>query len=146
MVLQAAAGSMPAYVDTGLNIVHVDDVAHGHLLAFEKGCIGRRYVLGGENLTLRDIFVQISAITGKKPPGIRLPHNLILPVAYLMEVWAKWTGSQEPRVTVDGVRLAKKKMFFSSKRAATELGYTHRPVRQAFQDAIAWYRQNGNLA
>jgi dihydroflavonol-4-reductase len=145
MILDAAAGRMPAYVDTGLNIVHVDDVAEGHRLAFEKGRIGRRYVLGGRNLSLQAIFSLISAISGKKPPRIRLPHNMILPVAVLMEAWARLAGTGEPRVTVDGVRLARKKMFFSSRRAEEELGYSHRPVQQAFGDAIDWFRQNGYL-
>jgi len=145
MVADAAAGRMPAYVDTGLNIAHVDDVAQGHLLAFEKGSPGRRYVLGGQNLTLRQIFDHISQIAGRKPPKIRLPHNLILPVAYLMEGWSRLTGTGEPRVTVDGVRLAKKKMFFSSRRAREELGYSTGPVASAFQDAIDWFDRNGYL-
>jgi len=143
MVLDAAAGRMPAYVDTGLNIVHVGDVADGHLLAFEKGVIGRRYVLGGENLTLKDIFEEISAITGRPPPRVQLPHNLVMPIAYLLEGWARLFGGGEPRVTVDGVRLAKKRMFFTSARAKTELGYKHRPVGDAFRDAVAWFKGQG---
>jgi len=143
MVLDAAAGRMPTYVDTGLNIVHVDDVAEGHLLAFEKGVPGRRYVLGGENLTLKDIFNEISSITGVPPPKIQLPHNLILPIAYLLEGWSRWVAGGEPRVTVDGVRLAKKRMFFSSSRAEAELGYEHRAVEAAFRDAVAWFKEQG---
>lgn len=145
MVVDAAAGRMPAYVDTGLNIAHVDDVAEGHLLAFEKGATGRRYVLGGQNLSLREIFDRISGITGRKPPKIRLPHNLILPVAFIMEGWTRLTGIGQPRVTVDGVRLAKKKMYFSSERAREELGYSSRPVNEAFRDAIDWFDRNGYL-
>ena len=145
MILDAAAGRMPAYVDTGLNVVHVDDVALGHLLAFERGTIGRRYILGGENLTLKEILHRIAAITGRRPPRLRLPHNLILPVAYLLEGWSRLFGFGEPRVTVDGVRLAKKRMFFSSQRARHELGYNPRPIDAAFQDAVDWYNQNGYL-
>lgn len=145
MVVDAAAGRMPAYVDTGLNVVHVEDVADGHLLAFEKGRIGRRYVLGGQNLMLQEIFAQISTIAGIKPPKVRLPHNLILPVAFLMEAWAKLTDSGAPRVTVNGVRLSKKKMFFSSRRAREEICYAHRPVEHAFQDAIDWFEKNGYI-
>ena len=145
MILDAAAGRMPAYVDTGLNVVHVDDVALGHLLAFERGTIGRRYLLGGENLTLKEILHRIAAITGRRPPRLRLPHNLILPVAYLLEGWSRLFGFGEPRVTVDGVRLAKKRMFFSSQRARHELGYNPRPIDAAFQDAVDWYNQNGYL-
>jgi len=145
MILDAAAARMPAYVDTGLNVVHVDDVALGHLLAFERGTIGRRYILGGQNLTLKEILQRIAAITGRRPPRLRLPHNLILPVAYLLEGWSRLFGSGEPRVTVDGVRLAKKRMFFSSRRARRELGYNPRPVDAAFRDAVDWYNQNGYL-
>jgi len=130
---------MPAFVDTGLNIVHVDDVAMGHLLAFEKGVVGERYILGGENMTLRDIFAVIAEITGRKPPRISLPHNLILPVAYIAEAMARVTG-REPMVTVDGVQLAKKKMFFSTEKAETVLGYRHGPARKALEDAVAWFR------
>ena len=145
MILDAAAGQMPAYVDTGLNIVHVDDVACGHLLAFERGKIGRRYILGGENLTLKEILQRIATITGRRPPRLRLPHNLILPVAYLLEGWARLAGGGEPRATVDGVRLAKKHMFFSSQRAQRELGYNPRPADEAFRGAVGWYSKNGYL-
>jgi dihydroflavonol-4-reductase len=143
MILDAATGRMPAYVDTGLNVVHVDDVATGHLLAFERGTVGRRYILGGANLTLKEILQRIGAITGHPPPRWRLPHNLILPIAHLMEGWTKLVGSGEPRVTVNGVRLAKKRMFFSSSRAEREFDYQARPLDEAFRDAIDWFHQNG---
>ena len=141
MVADAAAGRMPAYVDTGLNIVHVDDVAAGHLLAFEKGKVGERYILGGENMTLREILGQIAALTGRKPPRIRLPHNAILPIAYVVEAWARLTGARDPLVTVDGVRLAKKKMFFTSDKARRELGYQPRPAADAIRDAVKWFQE-----
>ncbi len=144
MILEAAQGKMPAYVDTGLNIVHVDDVANGHLLAFERGKSGRRYILGGQNMTLKQILETIALITGNKAPSIKLPHNLILPLAYLFEALSKITG-REPLTTVDGVRLAKKKMFFSSARAEKELGYSHRPARIAIEDAVNWFRDQGLL-
>ena len=144
MILEAAKGKMPAYVDTGLNIVHVDDVAIGHLLALEKGNSGRRYILGGQNMTLRQILEEIAVITGNTPPRIRLPHNLILPVAYMFEAVSKITG-KEPLATVDGVKLAKKKMFFTSKRAEKELGYSHRPASLAIRDAVKWFKDNGFL-
>jgi dihydroflavonol-4-reductase len=139
MVVDAATGRMPAFVDTGLNIVHVDDVAVGHVLAFEKGRVGRQYILGGENLMLREILTQIARLAHRRPPTVRLPQNLILPVAYAMEAWSRLTGLGPPRVTVDGVRLSKKKMFFSSQRASEELGYTFRPVESAFRDALTWF-------
>lgn len=143
MIVDAAAGRMPAYVDTGLNLVHVDDVAEGHLLAFERGTPGRRYILGGENLALKEILNRIAFMTGRPAPKLRLPHNLILPIAYLLEGWARMVGSGEPRVTLDGVRLAKKRMYFSSKRAHHELGYQARPVDEALQDAVDWFLRNG---
>ena len=142
MILEAAQGKMPAYVDTGLNMVHVEDVAIGHLLAFHKGETGKRYILGGENLTLKEIFTIISKITGGTPPRISLPHNLILPVAYAAEAWAKISG-REPMVTVDGVKLARKKMFFSIEKAKRELGYQPRPAAKALEDAVNWFRAQG---
>jgi dihydroflavonol-4-reductase len=144
MVLEAAAGKMPAYVDTGLNVVHVDDVAAGHLLADAHGRIGERYVLGGRDMLLREILETIARIAGTKPPKVRLPHNAILPVAYAAEWWARLTGA-EPFVTVDGVNLAKKRMFFSSAKATAELGYQARPAEEALADAVAWFRREGYL-
>jgi len=145
MVLDAASGKMPAYVDTGLNFVHVDDVARGHLLAMEKGKIGRRYILGGTNLTLKQVLGLIAEITGRRPPMIKLPHNLVLPVAWVAEAWCRLAGRGEPLVTVEGVKLAKKVMFFTSRRARQELGYSSRPVKEALQDAIQWFEANGYM-
>lgn len=144
IVLDAAAGRMPAYVDTGLNVVHVEDVAIGHRLAFERGRTGERYVLGGENLTLAQILAEIATLVGRKPPKIRLPHGLVLPIAYLAQGVARVTGGQ-PIATVEEVRMARKRMFFSSEKAQRELGYTPRPARQALMDAVRWYRDNGYL-
>lgn len=145
VVLDAAAGRIPAYVDTGLNIVHVDDVANGHLLAFHRGRIGERYILGGENMTLRQLLVHIAQRVGRKPPRIRLPYGLILPVAYVAEAVALVTG-RSGRVTLEAVRMSRKRMFFSSAKAARELGYQWRPSGQAFDDAILWFRERGLLS
>jgi dihydroflavonol-4-reductase len=145
MIVEAATGRMPAYVDTGLNVVHVDDVAAGHLAAFERGGIGERYILGGENLTLRQILVAIAAMTGGRAPLFRVPHSLILPVAFVAETWTRWTGGEEPFATVDGVRMARKKMFFTSDKAVRHLGYAPRPAVEALSDAIRWFRENGYL-
>ncbi len=142
MVVDAAAGRLPAYVDTGLNLVHVDDVAAGHLLAFERGRIGARYILGAENLALREILTEIAALSGRPPPRVRLPHSLVLPVAVIAEGWARITGG-EPVVTLDGVRLARKKMYFSCEKAKRELGYAPRPAAEALRDAVAWFREFG---
>jgi dihydroflavonol-4-reductase len=144
MVVDAARGRMPAYVDTGLNVVHVDDVAQGHLQAFHRGRLGERYILGGENMTLRDILVEISRLTGRRAPRVRLPHALVLPVAWASEAAARMTGTT-PRVTIDGVRMARKRMFFSSAKAVRELGYRWRPPSEAFADALRWYREQGIL-
>ena len=144
LVLDAASGRMPAYVDTGLNIVHVDDVAAGHLLAFERGKTGERYILGGEDMTLRTILEQISRLVGRKPPRIRLPYGVVLPIAYAAEAFAKVSG-RSGRVTIEGVRMSRKRMFFSSAKAAAELGYRWRPPLEAFEDAVRWYRERGLL-
>lgn len=140
MVRDAVCGRMPAYVDTGLNLVHVDDVARGHWLAYKRGRIGERYILGGENLSLRVILEEIARLAGRRPPRWRLPHGLILPIAHLCEAWAYITRGSEPRVTVTGVRLAKKRMFFSSDKARRELGYDPRPVREALRAAVDWFK------
>ena len=140
MIDDAAAGRMPAYVDTGLNIVHVDDVAAGHLLAFDKGTPGERYILGGDDLSLKDILTEIARLTGRAPPAISLPHGLIMPIAHIAEAVARLTGGKDPMVTVDGVRMARKKMFFSSAKAERVLGYRHRPAAEALAAAVAWFQ------
>jgi dihydroflavonol-4-reductase len=145
MVLEAARGRVPAYVDTGLNVVHVDDVAAGHLLALERGRIGERYILGGENLPLGAILTTIARLVGRRPPRIRLPAAALMPIALLAEAHARLRGSGEPLVTTDGVRLARKRMYFSSAKAERELGYRTRPAEAAFEDALAWFRDRGDL-
>jgi len=145
IIVDAASGRTPAYVDTGLNLVHVDDVAIGHLLALERGTIGERYVLGGENMTLREILCEIAAITGQRPPRICLPHGLVFPIAYVTEACARLTGGKEPRITLTGVRLAKKKMFFSTEKAKRVLGFHARPVKEALAEAVDWFRENGYI-
>jgi len=133
---------MPAFVDTGLNIVHVDDVAAGHVLAEEKGKIGERYILGGENLTLAEILTRLARLAGRRPPTLHLPIPAIWPVAMAAEAWARFSGT-EPFVTRDGLRMARKKMFFSSAKAERELGYRARPAEDALADAVAWFRAAG---
>ena len=141
MVRDAVAGRIPAYVDTGLNLAHVDDVAAGHLLAFERGQPGRRYILGGEDMSLREILAIIAELCGRAPPRIRLPRGLIYPVALMSEAWAWLTHGSEPQVTVDGLRMSRKWMFFSSARARAELGYRDRPGREAIAAAVAWFQR-----
>ena len=146
MIVEAASGRMPAYVDTGLNVVHVDDVAEGHLLAFEKGVVGQRYILGGENMSLREILTTIARITGGKPPRVKIPTGAVLPFAYMAEAWARVSGAKEPFATVDGLRMAKKKMFFSHAKADRELGHAPGPAEQALSDAVQWFREHGYIA
>ncbi|MGD0493498.1 MAG: hopanoid-associated sugar epimerase [Steroidobacteraceae bacterium] len=145
VVLDAAAGRMPAYVDTGLNIVHVDDVAAGHLLALRRGRTGERYILGGQDMTLEQILGEIARMVGRKPPRIRLPYGLVLPLAYLAEGMAKISG-RSGRLTLEGLRMSRKRMFFSSAKAQRELGYTWRPPAEAFADAVHWFREQGLLS
>src|SRR5215469_3542877 len=144
LVVEAARGQMPGFVDTGLNIVHVDDVAAGHLAAAEKGRIGERYILGGENMALAEILAEVARAVGRRPPRLRIPHGALLPVAFGAELAARISG-REPFVTLDGVRMARKKMYFSSQRASQELGYAPRPAREAITDAVAWFDVNGYL-
>jgi dihydroflavonol-4-reductase len=136
---------MPAYVDTGLNLVHVDDVAIGHLLALERGKVGERYILGGCNMTLKEIFCAIATLTGRNAPKICLPHCLVFPVACLSEAWAHLVSGREPRVPLNGVRLARKRMFFSIEKAKRLLGFNPRPVEEGLRDAVDWFRENGYL-
>jgi dihydroflavonol-4-reductase len=142
MVVEAASGRMPAYVDTGLNLVHVDDVATGHLLAEAQGRIGERYILGGENLTLAEILRRIAVLTGRRPPAFALPIPAVWPVALVAEAMGR-LRDREPFVTLDGLRMARHKMFFSSEKAKRELGFRPRPADEALADAVAWFRQAG---
>jgi dihydroflavonol-4-reductase len=144
VILDAAAGRMPAYVDTGLNIVHVDDVAAGHLLAFHRGRIGDRYILGGEDMTLREILREVAHIAGREPPRVRLPYAAVLPIACAAEIIAKATG-RPGRVTLEAVRMSRKRMFFSSAKAVRDLGYRWRPPTDAFADAVRWFTERGLL-
>ncbi len=144
IIIEAAAGRMPAYVDTGLNLVHVDDVAAGHVAALHKGRIGERYILGGQDVLLGDMLRDIARRVGRSPPKIRLPRQLIFPIAYGAEAIAHFTG-REPFVTTTGLKLAKDHMFFTSAKAERELGYQARPYGEAVAEAIAWFRQHGYL-
>ncbi|MGH8162426.1 MAG: hopanoid-associated sugar epimerase [Gammaproteobacteria bacterium] len=145
MVLDAARGRMPAYVDTGLNIAHVDDVAQGHRLALERGHIGERYILGGENLALREILTAIARLAGRRPPRVRLAPGPLVPLAWLAETWARTTGSR-PFLTRDELAMARRPMYYESGKAERELGYRHRPAEAAFRDALAWFVSAGRLS
>jgi dihydroflavonol-4-reductase len=142
IVVEAAAGRMPAHVDTGLNLVHVDDVAQGHVLALERGQMGERYILGGDDMSLADMLAIIARRVGRKPPRLRLPLAAVVPVALAAEGWGRLTG-REPFVTLDGLRMARAPMYFSSAKAEAALGYVHRPATAALADAVEWFRQQG---
>ncbi|MBV8777749.1 MAG: NAD-dependent epimerase/dehydratase family protein [Alphaproteobacteria bacterium] len=144
LIVEAARGRMPGYVDTGLNIVHVDDVAAGELLAAERGAIGERYILGGGNLSLAEILGEVARLTGRRPPLFKIPYAAILPIAAGAEWMARATG-REPFTTLDGVRMSRKKMYFSSAKAMRALGYRPGPARGAIADAVAWFGSNGYL-
>ncbi len=144
MIADTAAGRMPAYVDTGLNVVHVDDVAEGHALALERGRVGERYILGGEDLGMAELLALVARIAGRTPPRVRLPHAALYPVALASEGLARAFGI-EPVVTRDILAMARKKMFFSSAKARAELGYAPRPAAEAVQDAVAWFRAQGRV-
>ena len=145
MVLDAARGRIPAFVNTGLNVAHVDDIAAGHLLALERGRIGERYILGGEDLTLRQMLAEIAGLTGRRAPTLALPRGPLMPLAAVAEAVARVTG-REPLLTRDALRMSRYRMFFSSAKAARELGYRARPARDALADAVAWFRATGRLA
>ncbi|HEY8613250.1 MAG TPA: hopanoid-associated sugar epimerase [Roseomonas sp.] len=144
IILDAARGKIPAFVDTGLNFAHVDDIAEGHLLAFERGRIGERYILGGENLSLQDFLAEIARLTGRSAPRVKLPRGPLFPLAWGAEAVAKLTG-REPLLTVDGLRMSRYRMFFTSAKAERELGYRARPWQEGVADAIAWFRGAGYL-
>ena len=144
LILEAARGQMPGYVDTGLNIVHVDDVAAGHLAAAEMGCVGERYILGGENLPLATILAEVARAAGQRAPRIRIPYAIAYSAAIGAELTARLRGN-EPFITRDGVRMARKRMYFTSAKASRKLGYKPRPARVAIADAVGWFNANGYL-
>ncbi len=144
IVVEAASGRMPAFVETGLNLAHVDDVAAGVVAALERGAVGERYILGGDNVALSDLLCAIARIVGRRPPQIRLPFALVYPIALGAEAMARVTG-RTPFATREGLRLARKVMFFSDAKARRALGYATRPYTEGLEDAIAWFRSAGYI-
>jgi dihydroflavonol-4-reductase len=144
IILEAASGRLPAFVDTGLNLAHVDDIAAGQLAALRRGKVGERYILGGQNVLFSEMLAEICRIVGRRAPCIRLPHAIALSVAYMSEAIAFITG-REPLATVTGVQMSKKRMFFSTIKAEQELGYRARPHTEGLVDAIRWFRDAGYL-
>ncbi len=144
ILVEAAQGRIPAFVDTGLNLVHVDDVADGHLRAMERGVVGERYILGGQNASLAQMLAEIARLVGRKPPKVKLPRAPLYPLAWAAEAAAQVTG-KEPFVTRDALKMASHHMFFSSAKAEGVLGYHARPYPEALADALAWFRTAGYL-
>jgi dihydroflavonol-4-reductase len=135
-------GRMPAYVDTGLNLVAVDDVAAGHLLAAERGRIGERYILGARNMTLKETLDALAVITRRSAPRIRLPHAVALAAGYADEFFARIIG-REPQIPVEGVKMSRHRMFVASDKAEKELGYKPGAVEAALAAAVRWYEEHG---
>ena len=144
IIVEAARGRIPGFVDTGLNLAHVDDIAQGHLAALERGVIGERYILGGANVTFADMLGDIARLVGRNPPRLRIPRAAAMPVAYAAEAMA-WLSGREPFATVDGIRMSKHHMFFTAAKAERELGYRPRSYLQGLEDAVNWFRQAGYL-
>lgn len=144
IIVEAALGRIPGYVDSGLNLVHVGDVAKGHVAALFRGRIGEHYILGGQNISLRQFFTEIAELSGKRPPKFCFPRPLLYPFAYAAEIFAKLTH-KEPFLTLDGLRMARYRMFFSSAKAERELAYKARPHQEGLADALAWFRAHGHL-
>jgi len=144
IILDFLKGKMPAYVDTGLNVAPVEDIAAGHLLAAEKGRIGQRYILGGRNMTLKQILDALSAITGRPAPRLRLPHAVALAAGYA-DQWFSRIAGREPQIPVEGVKMSRHRMFVESNKAEHELGYKPTSVEAALERAVSWYQQHGYL-
>ncbi len=145
IIVEAASGRIPAFVDTGLNLVHVDDVAAGHLAAFARGRIGERYILGGQNVMFADMLADIARLVGRRPPRLRIHRAMVVPVAVTAQALARFTG-REPFVTLDGLRMSKYRMFFRTTKAERELGMQARPYIEGLTDAIRWFRDAGYIA
>jgi len=144
IIIEAACGCVPVFVNTGLNLVHVDDVAAGHLAALRRGRIGERYILGGENVRLSDMLGEIARLAGRRAPTLRVPWYTILPAAYAAEAWGRATG-REPFITRDGLRMARHNMFFTPAKAERELGVQARPYTEGIEDALRWFCEAGYL-
>lgn len=145
LIVDFLNGRMPAYVETGLNIVPVEDAARGHLLAAERGKIGRRYILGGRNMTMREILEALAQATGRPAPRVRLPHAVAMAAAYADTAWSRMLG-RAPRIPIEGVRMSRHRMFVDASRATRELGFTAGPAEEALARAARWYEENGYVA
>jgi dihydroflavonol-4-reductase len=144
IVVRFGTGRMPAYVETGLNVVDVRDVARGHLLAYERGKPGERYILGHENLTLRALLERLAPLVGRPAPRMRVPHAVALAYALAAQSVA-WVRGVQPEVEVEAVRMSRQRMFYASAKATHDLGYVPGPLAPALADAVTWFREHGML-
>ncbi len=142
MIVDFLKGRMPAYLETGLNLIHVNDVARGHLLAEAQGQVGEKYILGHENLSLSQLFQLLAEISGRPAPRVKLPYWPVLALAYVDEFWTGHIRGKRPRMPLTAIRMARKYMYFDNKKAVEYLGLTLTPVRQALADAVAWFREH----
>ena len=142
MIVDFLKGRMPAYLETGLNLIHVADVARGHLLAEARGQVAEKYILGHENLSLSRIFQLLAEVSGRPAPRFRLPYWPVLAMAYLNEFYSTRISGKPPRMPVTAIRMARKFMYFNNAKAVKYLGMTLTPVRQALAEAVAWFRKN----
>ncbi|MBY0356066.1 MAG: NAD-dependent epimerase/dehydratase family protein [Rickettsiales bacterium] len=144
VLVEVAHGRVPVYVESGLNLVHVDDVAAGHLLALDHGRLGERYILGGDDVPLIEMLTEIARLTNRRPPFLRLPRQSLFPLAWLNEQRFR-IMSGSPFLTLDSLRMAKHQLYFSSAKAKAELGYVSRPYQEALRDAVDWFRSEGRI-
>jgi dihydroflavonol-4-reductase len=143
MIVDFLNGKMPAYVDTGLNLIAVEDVAEGHLLAARRGLVGEKYILGNRNLTLQEILGILATITGRPAPRFRMPYGVAMALAHLDDLWEGRILRREPRIPLEGVRMAAKHMFFDASKAVRELGLPQSSIEDALARACAWYTEQG---
>ena len=142
MIVDFLNGKIPAFLDTGLNLVHVEDVAEGHILAQRLGRAGEKYILGYRNLTLAEIFQLLGKVSGRPAPKVRLPYTPVLLAAYASEAVSRRITHREPLICLNAVRMAKRKMFFDSKKAVRELGFSQTPIERALEEAVTWFREH----
>jgi dihydroflavonol-4-reductase len=142
IIVDFLSGRMPAFVDTGLNLIPVEDAAAGHLLAAERGRVGERYLLGGRNVTLKEILEVLARTSGRRAPRMQIPHALAMAAGYADQLYSRIVG-REPQIPLDGVRMAKHRMFVDCAKAARELGFLAGPVEAALERAVRWYEENG---
>jgi dihydroflavonol-4-reductase len=143
LIVDFARGKLPAIVDTGLNIVHVRDVAEGHLLAAERGRVGERYILGNRNMTLAEIVAELAAIIGRPAPRIRLPYAVAWTAGAVSTALSTFVTHRPPAIALEAVRMSRRRMFFDAAKAVRELGLPQTPARQALEDAVTWFEEKG---